>query len=87
MELKDAKIGEKFSRNGVDMRPIPTPDYYDNVCISCCLYNRDKKNGQCPHLKECSAFSRPDKRSVVFVLESDYKEHKEYKKHNKKQQL
>jgi hypothetical protein len=76
MELIDCKIGVPFKYGGITIvaKLTRTKTGATQVCPSCVFFSRKNDIGQCKHIKECIAFKRPDKKSVIFRMAKQKKE-------------
>ena len=71
MELIDSEIGVPFVKDGTELVAVETRYDGDIKCVCLgCFFFKTKTHGQCEHIKECIALKRPDKKSVIFKLNS-----------------
>ena len=79
MELIDCKIGVPFKYGGITIvaKLTRTKTGATQVCPSCVFFSRKNDIGQCEHIKECIAFKRPDRKSVIFRMAKQKKEKKD----------
>ena len=79
MELINCKIGVPFKYGGIMIvaKRTMAKTGTTQVCPSCVFFSRKNDIGQCKHIKECIAFKRPDRKSVIFRMAKQKKEKKD----------